>query len=286
MSVERVADISHDEFMTRFYEPGIPVVFTTAAKRWKARGLFTPDWFREHFGDRQLRRGETTYTMRQVMDLVESSTVERPAPYPLVYDVPSALPELLPLITPLNLTYAVPNWLERKPFSLGKWGGATQLFVGGPGGQFPYAHVDLYHLSAWITQLYGEKEFIVYPREQGHLLYPHPEHPWKSQVNIFNPDFEQHPLYREAKPLTFTVGPGETLFIPFGLWHSAYSLTTTISIAFDQLNAKNYPLFMRDVWFLKKQGGGALKAASMYGYAAVMGQVCRVADAVLPQITA
>lgn len=283
MSVARVDDISHDEFMTRFYEPGIPVVFKNAAKLWQAKGLFTPDWFREHYGDRPLDIDGKMFTMRQVMDLVEASSVGHPAPYPLVYDVPTALPELLPLISPLNLKYAVPNWLERAAFSLGKWGGSTQLFIGGPGGQFPYAHIDLFHLSAWITQLYGEKEFIVYPREQSHLLYPEAENPWKSQVNIFKPDFERHPLYRQATPLRFTVGPGETLFIPFGLWHSAYSLTTTISIAFDQLNAKNYPEFMQDVWFLKKQGGGPLKAAAMYSYASVMGPVCRLADALAPQ---
>ncbi len=284
MTVARVDDITHDEFMTRFYEPGIPVVFKNAARVWKARGLFTPDWFREHFGERVLKTGPTVRTMREVMDLVEASSESTPAPYPLIYDVPSILPELLPLISPLNLNYAAPNWLERAPFSLGKWGGATQLFIGGPGGQFPYAHIDLYHLNAWITQLYGDKQFIVFPREQGHLLYPEAENPWKSQVDIFNPDFDRHPLYRQATPLRFTVSAGETLFIPFGLWHSAYSLTTTISVAFDQLNAKNYPKFMKDVWFLKKQGGGVLKAASMYGYAAVMGRLCQVADSIAPQL--
>ncbi len=77
MDVTRVGDISHDEFMTRFYEPGIPCVFTTASKRWKARGLFAPDWFREHYGERVLRRGSETYTMRQVMDLVEASMAQQ-----------------------------------------------------------------------------------------------------------------------------------------------------------------------------------------------------------------
>lgn len=160
---------------------------------------------------------------------------------------------------------------------MGNWGGATELFIGGPGGQFPYMHIDYYHLNAWITQLYGEKRFTVFPRGQEHLLYPKPDDSWKSEVNIFAPDYERFPLFRQATPIEFTVGPGETLFIPFGTWHTAYSLTQTISVAFDQLNGKNYPAFMRDVWAFKKQQS-ALKAVAMYGYAWAAGQVCRLSE--------
>ncbi len=67
------------------------------------------------------------------------------------------------------------------------------------------------------------------------------------------------------------------------MWHTAYSLTPTISIAFDQLNAKNYPKFMKDVWFLKKRGGGVLKAAAMYSYALMAGTSCKIVDSVRPK---
>ncbi len=45
MEVQRVDGISYESFMQDFYEPGVPVVFKNAAKVWKAKGLFTPDWF-------------------------------------------------------------------------------------------------------------------------------------------------------------------------------------------------------------------------------------------------
>ena len=46
MEVQKVGNISHQEFMTRFYNPGIPVIFTSASKAWKASesvhaGLFS-----------------------------------------------------------------------------------------------------------------------------------------------------------------------------------------------------------------------------------------------------
>ena len=249
--------------MEEFYKPGIPVVFKTASKKWKANGLFSPGWFRDNYGDRTTVLKEKTYAMRDIMDMVEASSEGKPAPYPFIYDIPEELPELMPLLQPLNLGYAYPNWIHSKWFTKGHWGSATELFIGGPGGKFPYIHLDYYHLNAWITQLYGDKRFTVFPRGQEDFLYPKADDPWRSDVNIFEPDFEKYPKYKNATPIHFTVGAGETLFIPFGTWHTAYSLTPTISVAFDQMNAKNYKDFLKDVWAFKKREGTA-KAIAMY----------------------
>jgi histone arginine demethylase JMJD6 len=277
-AVERVGDISHEEFMTRFLKPGVPVIFKNASSSWKARELFTPEWFRKTLGDKRKTIHGVPYTMRELMDLVEASTPEKPAPYPLIWNIDQDLPELLPLLDPMHVNYCLPNWLNRPVFQVGKWGGNRELFVGGAGSQFPYAHIDLYHLSAWINQLYGDKEFIVFPFGQDEYLYPKPNEPWKSQVNIFNPDYEKHPKFRHATPIKFTIHPGETLYVPFGMWHTAYSKTPTISVAFDQLSSANYSKFMKDVWMLKKRSGGLPKALAMYSYALVMGNTCRIQD--------
>jgi len=265
MEIIRRDNITYEEFIEQHYKPGIPLVFTNAVKDWKAKELFSPDWFRENYPDKKTEVKGQTYTMRQIMDMVENSSVENPAPYPCIFNIHDELPEILPLIKP-DLIYSKPNWLDNKMFKIGKWGAALELFIGGPGGKFPYLHLDYYHLNAWITQLYGEKRFTVFPRGQEHMLYPVPNDPWRSEVNIFEPDYEKYPLYKDATPISFTVGPGETLFIPFGTWHSAYSLTPTISIAFDTLNDKNYPEFMKDVWTFKSRDG-KLKANAMYSYA-------------------
>jgi hypothetical protein len=277
MEVQKVGDITHSEFMENFYKPGIPVVFKNASKVWKARGTFTPDWFRQNYGERITELDGKQYTMKQVLDLVEASTVDNPAPYPFLFNIPKVIPEVLPMVQPLNLNYAVPNWLDNKWFSRGYWGNATEIFIGGPGGQFPYVHIDYYRLNAWVTQLYGEKQFIVFPKGQDECLYPKPDDEWQSQVNIFNPDYNKHPKYKDATPIKFVVGPGETLFIPNGTWHSAYSLTPTISVAFDQLNSKNYPKFIKDVWYFKRREG-LMKAILNYGYARLAGQMSKMSE--------
>ena len=41
--------------------------------------------------------------------------------------------------------------------------------------------------------------------------------------------------------------PGETLFIPCGVWHTARSRTVSISVAFDQLCASNWRFYSGEV---------------------------------------
>jgi hypothetical protein len=281
MEIKKVDDISYAAFMQEFYQPGIPVIFKNASKVWKANGVFTPDWFRSHFGERKTEIAGKTYSMGQILDIIENSSEKRPAPYPCIFNIPETLPEILDLLQPLHLNYAKPNWLNSKWFTRGHWGGATELFLGGAGGRFPYVHLDYFHLNAWITQLYGEKRFTVFPKGQEELLYPIPEDPWRSEINIFEPDFQKYPKFKEATPVQFVVGPGETLFIPFGTWHTAYSLTPTISVAFDQLNEKNYREFVRDVWSFK-QKENTVKAMAKTGYAWFAGQACKL-DNILHQ---
>ena len=70
MEVQKVDNITPKEFYNEFYMTGTPVVFKNASKVWKANGTFTPDWFRQNFGDRPIDVKGKTYTMREVMDLV------------------------------------------------------------------------------------------------------------------------------------------------------------------------------------------------------------------------
>ena len=277
MEIIRKSAISYDEFIENHLKPGIPLVLTNASKTWKANGTFTPDWLKANFGERKTSHADIEYSMSEVIDLIKSSTPENPAPYPFLYNIPGSLPELLDYIRPVNLNYAKPNWVDSALFKRGNWGSVVELFIGGPGGKFPYLHLDYYHLSAWINQIYGEKQFTVFPRGQEEFLYPDPDNPWKSLVNMFEPDYEKHPKFKQATPLSFMLGPGETLYIPSGIWHSAYSLTPTISVAFDQLSSKNAKDFINDVWHIKKDHG-KLRAAIHTGYAAVACLGCQLGD--------
>jgi histone arginine demethylase JMJD6 len=278
MELQKVGDISHQEFLDRFYNKGIPVVFKSASKAWKANSLFTPDFFRHHYGERRTTVNDQTCNIREILNWIEKSSAANPAPYPIKFDIPTQLPELMKLITPLGMHYAQPNWFESKAFPKKVFGSSIELFFGGPGGKFPIAHIDIFHTNAWITQLYGKKNFIVFPRGQDKFLYPKAENPLESDVNIFNPDFDKHPEFRHATPLVITVEQGETIFIPWGIWHSSESLTPSISVIFDQVNKRNFNEWTKDVWDYKK-GGNKLKAVLSMGYYAVAANfLCRMGD--------
>jgi hypothetical protein len=280
MEIKKVdaSEITHEQFIEEHWKPGIPIVFKNATKVWGAYNTFTPEFFRTRFGDRRTVVDGKEYTMREIFDLVEGKDTSRPVPYPCKYHIPTQLPEVLDMVKPLNLGYAQPNWLESSWFKRGYWGSALELFIGGPGGKFPYVHIDYYHLSAWVNQLYGHKQFTVWPRGQDECMYPEPGDRWKSSIpDIENVDLTTHPKYRNATPITFVVGPGETLYIPVGIWHTAKSLEPTISVAFDLLNAQNFPAFLKDVWGFKKRQR-LVKAVAATGYAALGSVVCRAGD--------
>ena len=122
-----------------------------------------------------------------------------------------------------------------------------EVFIGGPGGEFPYLHYDYLGLFAYINMVVGSKEFTIYPPDQEPLLYVNPEVPWISTVeNHHQPDLAKYPLLAQTRPIKVVLTAGETLFIPSGWWHTARSLTPSISVAFDQLCSSNWRFFTRD----------------------------------------
>ena len=278
MEVQKKSGITYEEFVEEHYKPRIPVVLQDVFKDWKAKGLITPEYLRDNFSDRSTGVAGINYTVAELIDLVAKSTPENPAPYPAIFEIRKSFPELMPLINPVDMGFAKPNWLHSGFVAPGKLGNCLELFIGGGGCQYPFAHIDQYYTNAWITQVYGEKHITVFPQGQDEFLYPQPHDKHVSQVNIFNPDYEKHPLFKNATPVKVSVMEGETIFIPRGTWHSASSPGTNISVIFDQMNSINYSHWKKDVWAVKRKR--SLKSAVFsYGYASLMGTYCQFMEA-------
>lgn len=246
--VEKLA-LTPEEFKKNYLFKNRPVVLTNATEHWSGLGKFTPEFFKQNYPeilltikDRQLKLGE-------YIDMMLSSTAENPAPYPCKLKL---TPEYGDLLNDVNPPYrhARPDRTNSKIIPRRFFSGVDtyEIFFGGPGGWFPYLHYDVLKLHALINQLYGEKQFIVYTPDQAEFMYPNPKIPWQSSVeNYYAPDLEKYPLFKNAVASTITVGPGETMFIPCGWWHSARSLTPTISVAFDLLNNSNWSQFTEEI---------------------------------------
>lgn len=243
------ADLSVTEFRREFALRRRPLIFADAAAAWPVYGRGTPDYFRQHYGRERVRLLGQDCALAELIDRLEASTPQKPGPYPCKFEIARDLRALLPEVSP-RFAYSQPD-RQASPLmrqSLFSEVNNLEIFFGGPGGRFPYLHYDVMHLHAWITQLHGDKQFTLFAPDQAPFLYVDPELPWQSTIrNHHSPDLGRYPLFRQARGQTVVLRPGQTLFLPCGWWHTARSLTMTISVAFDQLAPDNWDDFRRDV---------------------------------------
>jgi len=257
--IERRANLSYEEFARDYLYASKPVVVTDILSRWKALLRWTPEFFKREFGDMKftidedLRRkvgykennGKVEYTMARFIDRVLESTDENPAPYfrnRVLYEL---FPSLKQDIEPLP-EYFLPNWLPETYLvnyvgQVLNRGAAIEIYIGGKGGAFPVLHYDGAGTHAFLMQIYGRKQFIIYPPDQEPFLYPSPEKENFSMINsIDKPDLERFPLFAKAVPTTFVLEPGELLFVPSHWWHTTKMLTASISISINTVNQSNW----------------------------------------------
>ncbi|MGH8164998.1 MAG: cupin-like domain-containing protein, partial [Rhodanobacteraceae bacterium] len=207
---------------------------------------------------------------------------QQPGPYPCKYEIAKNFRELLPEVSP-RFRHSLPDRQANRliPQHLFSDVNNLEIFFGGPGGQFPYIHYDVFHLHAWITQLHGDKEFTLYAPNQEPRLYVDPETPWQSGIkNHHRPDYERYPLFRQAKSQKVVIHAGETLFLPCGWWHTARSLNLTISVAFDQLGIDNWADFIADVGDAQRRLGRRGKAMMLGLYLRALGPLLRLGERV------
>lgn len=272
--VDRRSGLDPAEFIARYRDPRKPVILTDAARDWPLYSRASPDYFRTHHGHQRVRVKGRDYQLAELMDLLEASTPDRPAPYPCKFEIAAELPELLEQVHP-RFQHSLPERQTHSlmPKKLYSYVNNLEVFFGGPGGRFPYLHFDVLHMHAWINQLYGHKEFTLYPPDQEHLLYVQPEMPWQSGIeNHQDPDYTRYPLLRDARHQSVVLNPGDTLFVPCGWWHTARSLDVTISVAFDQLAGDNWRDFRTDLCEeQRRRGRAAVPTAMLNGYLRLLG---------------
>lgn len=267
LKVEKKDSLSYEDFIEGYLKTRTPVVLKNASSVWKSNKMFTPDFFSEHFGNYKTNSDGKEYTINEILELTKNSSPENPSPYPILFEIPEQIPELLNYLAPTHLKYSRPNWFSSKFFPYDKFGKNMQLFFGGRGNQYSL-HKDFFHTNAWITQLYGAKKFVVFPPGQDDYLYPGKNgfDNFISPINILKPDYEKYPDYKKATPIEVILEPGETIFVPNGVWHTTVGMGHNISLIFDQLNAQNCAAWAKDMYAIKKDQS-AFKALLAYGFA-------------------
>jgi len=284
--VERRANLSYAEFERAYLYANKPVVITDALRDWKAISRWSPEFFKTEFGSMKFSIEEkktnypangqtaaTEYTMAGFIDRVVSSTDDDPAPYFRNQIFYERFPSLNADIEPLP-SYFLPNWLPEsflvpRVQSVFNRGSQIEIYIGGKGGTFPVLHYDGLASHAFLMQIYGRKEFILYSPDQEQYLYPSPERENLSLVNsVENPDLVKYPRFAKAVATKFVLEPGELLFIPSHWWHTTKMLTACISVSVNTVNESNWPAV---IGFLSMRRRNAVVSMATRAYLAGAG---------------
>lgn len=252
---DRRERLSRREFEHEYSLPRRPVILTDATRDWRAR-QWTPESLSARVGHRMIeyREGQGKVRFGDLIEQVENSSTDAPAPYGRNIHVFRDLPEVAEDIRP-RLDVCRPDWKSSRLMPR-DWlfeNGLEELFYGGRGTHFPCLHVDYWGMDAFLSQLYGEKDVLVFSPTDTPYLYTTANEPLVSSIlNFDRPDLERFPLYRNATPIRFRLHPGETLFCPNGWWHTTSMPGTSITLVTANWCRGNWPLMIEQYRTLRK----------------------------------
>ena len=242
--------LSYDDFLVRYMHGNRPVVISNVGRGWAAMRTWTPENIKKRFGSQPVAIGYgRDMPFDQFIDEVLASSAENPGPYMYRSFLHEMLPELLPdLIPQIKFSFARRYASPLMPEKWRRPDGYLKLLVGGVGSKFPVMHFDGENSHAGVVQIYGDKEFVVFPPEDTPYLYARSVMPNHSQVDDpVMQDRQRFPLLAKATLYRTVLEPGDMIFVPARWWHAARALSTSISVCTNMLDPSNWEGFQQEV---------------------------------------
>ena len=214
-TVDKVSLIEQKDFSDSYFKPLRPLVIQDLAKSWPASKKWSPDFFREQYGNKQVKVYDDSFvaagkhymsnlktiSLKQYIDTIMTSSQNLRM---FLYNIKSEIPELVDdIIFPTLINGLSRNFVF---MFFGCKGSVTQM------------HFDIDMSHVFHTAMYGKKTVYLFPYEQGKNLHRYP-FTCRSYVDVERPDFQQYPGLKDAQGYKVELEPGETLYIPSGYWH-------------------------------------------------------------------
>lgn len=234
-SIERRENLPAAQFFAEYAAKNRPVLLPGLLRDCPALSRWSFDHLRAVSGERmvKLKQGladdgvaalnSVDARLGDYLDALEhQATDASPAErLPYLHDVPltSVLPEAAVDLQGLAAEY-FPPWYRARRWQF------AQFFLG-PRHSLTPLHFDCLLTHNLFFQVIGRKRFILLPYEQLAYCY---RYRWRwCAVDAEQPDFDRHPLYRQAQPQACIVEPGDALYMPPGMLHHVRSLDTAMS---------------------------------------------------------
>ena len=238
--IARCHRLSGQQFLQDYYCTSQPVIITGMLDDWPARRLWSPAYFREHYGQREVevqfgREADAQYEMNSIAhkrsmafgdyaSLVESAGATND--FYMTANNNSrnrqALRELWDDIGQL------PEYLRQN-------GERAGFLWFGPAGTITPFHHDL--TNNFMAQVAGRKRVRIMAACEVARVY--------NQRHCFTPvdgrdiDLQRYPLMRDVQVSECVLEPGEILFLPVGCWHFVEALDISLTVAFTNFKWDN-----------------------------------------------
>ena len=272
----RISKPSIEEFMNNFVLQKKPVIITDALDSWKAKN-WNLQVLKDKIGNKDFyyrtEAGKEKANFKEMIDKIQKSDSLNPAPYLRNIDILKTFPELKDDVFPM-IPYMENNWRNHwawpKNWPRHVQKNQIELFISAKSVSLPMLHMDYWGMNAFIAQIYGSKDFILYKPEDTPYLYPSKEDPLVSMVNdIHNPDLKRFPEFSKTTQYRIHLKAGDLLYNP-NWWHTTNTLETSITIIMAYWNISNYPDFIEEVQRVYKDCN-KIKTFAMVQYFKIIG---------------
>ena len=253
-AVDKVVEITGEDFREKYYNPMKPLVITGLSRQWPAYQKWNWDYFNSIVGDVKVgvynNAKSDAYTpvntaddymkFGQYIDMVRKGPMEWRI---FLFNIFEHAPQLTQdFVWPEDL---MKGFAKRYPM----------LFVGGQG-SVTHMHFDIDLSHILHTQFGGRKRVLLFPFEEQHKLY---RKPWEvmSFVN-FEKYFDGHqskleldkfPALKLARGYEVILEHGDTLFMPAGYWHHMEYLDSGFAMSLRALQS-TLTGKIKGVWYL------------------------------------
>lgn len=222
-SVDKVEEISPEDFKKHYYLPKKPLIITGLAKQWPAYTKWNWEYLKSVVGNVKvglynniksdaytpINKADDYKTFGEYIDIIK----EGPAAWRIfLFNIFEHAPQLTQDFTwPEHL---MTGFVKKYPM----------LFTGGKT-SITHMHFDIDLSHIIHTQFLGRKRVLLFPFEEQHKLYRKPFEVLSladfSHYYEYNgtPDYKNFPALKLANGYDLTLEHGDTLFMPAGYWH-------------------------------------------------------------------
>ena len=251
--VDKVAEISPEDFRKNYYLPKKPLIITNLAKQWPAYDKWNWEFLKAVVGNVKvglynnvksdaytpINKADDYKTFGEYIDMIKDG----PAAWRIfLFNIFEHAPQLTSDFTwPEHL---MKGFVKRYPM----------LFTGGKT-SITHMHFDIDLSYILHTQFLGKKRVLLFPHEEQNKLYRKPFEVLSLAdfsnyyKNNGTPDYNNFPALKFANGYDVTLEHGDTLFMPAGYWHHMEYIDSGFAMSLRALQSSTTGK-LRGVWNL------------------------------------